>query len=81
VTVKDGFRLWSEAAPADKLLLPFMPADASSEGIAAMVGMLPLIGGITSPLLCCEGTEPSIAVAILNDPDALGVTEPFVAAA
>ena len=63
---------------ADKVLVPFMPADASSEGIAAMLGMLPLIA---SPLLCCEGMEPSIAVAIFDDPNALDEMELFVAAA
>jgi len=63
---------------ADKVLVPFMPADASSEGIAAMLGMLPLIA---SALLCCEGMEPSIAVAIFDDPNALDEMELFVVAA
>jgi len=61
--------------------LPFTLTDASNEGIAATVGMLPLTDGIASPLPCCEGIEPSIAVAILDDPDALGGIELFVAAA
>ena len=55
-----------------------MLANASSEGIVAVLGMLPLIA---SPLLCCEGIEPSIAVAIFDGPNALDEMELFVAAA
>jgi hypothetical protein len=67
--------------PAGKVLLPFMPPGASGEGIAAMVGTFPLIDGSASPLPCCKGIEPSIAVAILDGPDALGGRELLVAAA
>lgn len=81
VIVKEGFRLWSGTVLVEKLLLPFMPDDASSEDIAAMDGMLPLTDGVPSPVPCCEGIEPSIAVAISDDPDALDRVEFFVAAA
>lgn len=81
VIVKEGFRLWSGTVLVERLLLPFMPDDASSEEIAAMDGMLPLTDGSPSPVPCCAGTEPSIAVAIFDDPDASGRMAFLVAAA